>query len=107
MAEAPVDVAPEHLAAVREILARHVRERDVWVFGSRVTGKAWEFSDLDLAVIGDQPLSLAIRGELAEDFSESDLPFRVDVVDWATASPSFRSLIEARKIVIQRGACEA
>ena len=93
---------PGELEIVREILRRHVPGREVWAFGSRVKGKARTFSDLDLAVLGDQPLALSVRADLAEDFSESDLPFKVDIVDWATTSERFREIIRAEYVVVPR-----
>jgi predicted nucleotidyltransferase len=83
----------------RSILLRHVPEREVWAFGSRVKGNAKPFSDLDLVVLGNQPLSISTMAELADDFSESDLPFKVDIVDWATTSENFRKVIEAERVV--------
>jgi len=41
---------------VRDILHRSVPDRSIWAFGSRVTGKARCYSDLDLVVMGDRPL---------------------------------------------------
>ncbi|HQY22803.1 MAG TPA: nucleotidyltransferase domain-containing protein, partial [Gammaproteobacteria bacterium] len=52
-------------------------------------------SDLDLCIMGTQPLSLQQLGDLREDFSESDLPFRVDIVEWTTITPEFKKIIEA------------
>jgi type I restriction enzyme S subunit len=40
-------------------------------------------------------------GAIAEDFSDSDLPWKVDVVDWATTAESFRKIIERDKVVVQ------
>jgi type I restriction enzyme S subunit len=40
---------------------------------------------------------------MREDFSESDLPFRVDILDWATTSEPFRRIVERDKVVIQYG----
>ena len=85
---------------MRGILERVVPGRQVWAFGSRVTGRAKKFSDLDLAVLGEAPLPLGIMGELAEAFSESDLPWKVDVVDWATASERFRGVVEESHVEI-------
>ena len=85
---------------VRATLRRHVPERAVWAFGSRVKGGAKPFSDLDLAVLGDEPLPLLTQAALAEDFSESDLPWKVDVVDWATTSERFRAIIEDSHVVL-------
>lgn len=98
-----IDIRPDHWEIVRGILKKHVPQYTVWAFGSRATWKAKEFSDLDLVIITDQPLSLSVSASLSEDFSESDLPYKVDVVDWATTSESFRKIIERDKVVVQEG----
>ena len=96
-----LELRPGELEIVRGILQRHVPECAVWAFGSRVQGKAKPYSDLDLAIFGEQPLALSIRAALAEEFSESDLPFKVDIVDWATASERFRQIIRREYVVLQ------
>ena len=97
-----IDIRPDHWAIVRDILHKHVPQHEVWAFGSRAKWTAKEYSDLDLAVITDQPLSWSVSAALADDFSESDLPWKVDVVDWATTSESFRKIIERDKVVVQK-----
>lgn len=69
-----IDIRPDHWAIVRDILHKHVSQYQVWAFGSRAKGTAKPYSDLDLAVITDRPLSLSVSAALADDFSESDLP---------------------------------
>jgi type I restriction enzyme S subunit len=96
-----IDIRPEHLAIARDILLRYVPQYEVWAFGSRATGKAREFSDLDLAIITDEPLSLDVSASLRDGFSESDLPWKVDVVDWASTSATFRKIIERDKVVVK------
>ena len=98
-----IDMRPEHLAIVRDILCRCVPDREVWAFGSRARGTAKPYSDLDLAIIGDAPLSLDVSAILAEALCESDLPYKVDIVDWATTGDSFRDIIRRDKVVLQRG----
>ncbi len=97
----PIDIRPADWQIVRTILEKHVPLYEVWAFGSRARWEAKDYSDLDLVVITDRPLSLDIKSALDSDFSESDLPFKVDVVDWATASPSFREIIQRGKVVVQ------
>lgn len=71
------------------------------MFGSRANGQARSVSDLDVAILGDQPLSLQVMGDLREAFEESDLPFRVDLVDWAITSDEFRQIIQKQHQVLQ------
>lgn len=93
-----IDARPDHLEIIRAIMRRHVPKRKVWVFGSRVTWTAKTYSDLDLVILGDEPLDLGVLASLKEDFSESDLPWKVDVVDWASTSESFRKVIKKNKV---------
>ena len=88
----------QHIAA---ILQQYLSQYPVWAFGSRVKGKAKPYSDLDLAIISEQPLPLSQLAEVAEAFSESDLPWKVDLVDWASTSADFKRIIEAQKLVVQ------
>ena len=97
-----IEIEPRHREIVAAILHRHVPRREVWVFGSRTTGQSRPYSDLDLAIGGDIPLSLAILAALSEDFENSLLPFKVDVVDWATAPDSFRQIIAPTRILLQK-----
>ena len=90
-----LQVSPAELAILRAILKSLVPDREVWAFGSRVKGNPKKFSDLDLAVLGQEAIPLQISAELREAFTESDLPYKVDIVDWATTSEVFRRIIEA------------
>ncbi len=96
-----VDLEPEHWTIVRDILRRHVPENRVLVFGSRASRKAKKFSDLDIAILGDHPQSLDLMSVLSEDFSESDLPFKVDIVDWALIDNAFRTVIRSHCVTVQ------
>ena len=97
-----IDLAPRHLETVRRILAEHVPECEVRAFGSRVNGAVKIYSDLDLAVVGSGKLSDDTLRCLKEAFEESDLPFRVDVLDWHAISASFRKVIENQYEVVPR-----
>jgi predicted nucleotidyltransferase len=79
---------------VHDILQRWVPNYEIWVFGSRVHQRGLKpFSDLDLALITDEPLDNSRYGMMKEAFIESDLPFRVDVVDWSLLNDSFKAII--------------
>jgi len=53
------------------ILAVHVPYCEVRAFGSRVNGKAKKFSDLDIVIIPDNPVSVVKMASLRDAFSES------------------------------------
>ena len=67
--------------AVRAIVDRVVPGADVHVFGSRATGRARPFSDLDLLFVQPPQLTWLQRADLRDLFEASELPFRVDVVE--------------------------
>jgi uncharacterized protein len=96
-----IDLAPQHIETVKRILAEHVPDCEVRVFGSRVGLTAKDYSDLDLAVVGAQSLDTDVMRHLNEAFQESDLPIRVDVLDWYAIAESFHKVIQAQYEVLQ------
>ena len=103
MAERVLAVSADHLRIVCDILQRLIPHCQVWAFGSRVTGTHKDYSDLDLAIITDAPLDITTSANVSDAFSQSDLPYKVDLVEWATTSESFRNMILQNKIVLQPG----
>ncbi len=96
-----LDLSHAELTTVRDILRAHLPPRcDAYVFGSRATASAQRYSDLDLALESDQPLSLDTLGEITEALSESNLPYRVDVIDLRSVDPAFRLRIEPDMIAL-------
>jgi predicted nucleotidyltransferase len=95
-----IDLSQELLQQVREILRAHVPECEVWVFGSRAGVGAKPFSDLDLAVVSSTPLPVRRLALLDNAFEESDLPIKVDVVDWQSAPSAVRERIAENHEVI-------
>jgi len=85
---------------VLEILRRRIPDRTVWVFGSRTNGKARKYSDLDLVVVGSEPIPNEIYDELIEDFDDSELPIRVDLLDWNRIDDSFKPYIMKHHVVL-------
>lgn len=96
-----LDIQPQHLVIVQQILQTYLPNYEVWAFGSRVKGTATTFSDLDLVIISEQPFDLRTLCQVETAFSESDLPYTVDVVDWAATSQKFQQIIKQKYVVIQ------
>ncbi len=98
----PIDVLPKDLEVVLEILDRFVPGMEVRAFGSRVTGNARRHSDLDLVIMTEQPLDVTVLAGLNAAFSESSLPFTVDVLDWAALAENARGFIREGSTVIRK-----
>jgi len=96
-----IDVSPAHLQTILEILKTHAPDCEVRAFGSRVKWTAKNYSDLDLALVGSAKLPFRKLAALQTAFEESDLPYRVDVLDWLAISPEFQKVIEQGYEVIQ------
>ena len=96
-----LDVDPRWKALVDDILRLHApRPCRVWAFGSRVRGRARRFSDLDLAFDAGRALTLRDTALLADAFEESDLPWRVDIVDLVTCSLTFRREVQSQAVLV-------
>lgn len=95
-----INISPAHLEIVKKILQKHVPDCEIRVFGSRLNEKIKTYSDLDLAIVGKEKLAINKIYSLKEDFQISDLPFRVDVLDWNSISPEFRAVIEKKYEVL-------
>lgn len=63
---------------------------DVFIFGSRATNSNRQSSDIDLGILGSKPLPAKNYINLVQAFEDSDIPYRTDVVDFATVSDKFR-----------------
>jgi predicted nucleotidyltransferase len=86
---------------VQCILQCIIPHKTVWVIGSRITAKHKPYSDLDLLVMGDEELPLSATAALREAFSESDLPFKVDVVLWSALNDNFKQIFQQNHVVLQ------
>lgn len=99
-----IDLAPNHLETVRRILAEHMPDCEVRAFGSRAKWEGQDYSDLDLAVVCEHEADGRAIERLKQAFKDSDLPIRVDVLDWHDIAEDFRKAIESDCVVVQAAA---
>ena len=97
----PISVSVTEWNIIQSILATYIPHREVWAFGSRVKGRVKSFSDLDIAIMGDTPMSIAEIADLKQAFSDSALPYKVDLVLWSETSENFKQLIANNHWVIR------
>ena len=100
-----LDIWPRHLVLLRQLLQQHLPHAEVWAYGSRVNGDGHEASNLNLVVRQPADLKQETRHleQMREALVESDLPIRVDVVDWARIPATFHREIERAYVVVQAG----
>ncbi len=71
------------------------KEAKFYIFGSRAKGNYKEYSDIDIAVkLPNEKLSADILGKILMEFSDSTLPYEVDVVDLNAIDEKFKQLIK-------------
>ena len=95
-----LDISPEYLKTVRAILSAYVPDCEVRAFGSRCNGTARKHSDLDLCICGKEKLDWILLANLKDALMESDLPIRVDVLDYHAVPEHFRKNMD-NGVVIQ------
>jgi len=96
-----IDIQANHLKIVQDILQKYLpAQTTVFAYGSRARKTAKPFSDLDLMIDAGKPLPSSILTDIAFDLEESDLPYKVDLVDQAVLSESFRKAIQSDQVII-------
>lgn len=89
-----IDIDPRHLQLIQTILSELIPGTPVWAFGSRVTHTAKPYSDLDLVIVSNDRIPQALYYQIKDAMEESDLPFKVDILDWHRISPAFQDIIQ-------------
>jgi uncharacterized protein len=97
-----LEISEAQLGSLKAVIANRLPGLEVRAFGSRVTGRAKPYSDLDLVVMTDTPLPAVTLAELRADLEKSDLPFRVDVVEWCELPDTLRAEIRRHSFTVTR-----
>jgi predicted nucleotidyltransferase len=94
-----LDISPEHLEIVKTILSDFVPGCEVRAFGSRCNGTAKKYSDLDLCLCSNEKLDWKLLANLKDALMESDLPFRIDLLDYHRVPEHFRGNIDNGEVI--------
>lgn len=96
-----LDLNNDQLAEVQSIINENLKtDSEIYVFGSRSKNTARKYSDLDLLIKSSHAIDYGSMALLEEAFSESNLPFKTDLVDWNRISEEFQKHIEPQLIRI-------
>jgi predicted nucleotidyltransferase len=97
-----IDIDEKYLAEIRRILSEQMPDCEVRIFGSRIEGKAGEYSDLDLVLVCNEKLDWRRIELLKDTFASSNLPMTIDIIDWNAISDEFRAIIDANYEMLQK-----
>lgn len=77
---------------VKQVVRKYLPDESyqAFIFGSHASGKNRKFSDLDLGIMGPKSLSPKEYLSIKDDLEESDLPYRIDLIDFTKVSDKFR-----------------
>ena len=99
---------PKHRRVLEALLREHLPDVEVWAYGSRVSEKSHDGSDLDLVLRGPSLNEIPIGqlGDFEGALRESTVPFLVEARDWARLPERFHREIERNHVVLSNGATE-
>ena len=77
---------------ILDVIGRHLdlREYRVFFFGSRVTGRAVDRSDVDVGIEGTEEIPISVMGMIRDEVADLPTLYTVDVVDFKVVSEGFR-----------------
>ena len=73
---------------------------EIYVFGSRATGKARKYSDIDIAIKSNAKIDTKKISKVEFELEETTIPYKIDVIDLKAISDTFKKCIEKDLIEI-------
>lgn len=95
-----IAASSEEFEIIINILNAHIKKGKVYAFGSRYKNNNRKFSDFDIAIDTGEKLSFEFLNILKEAFEESDLPYRVDIIDYNNISDKFKKIVDGGNEII-------
>ncbi len=93
-------VNAKNFKIIKTVIDRHIpKEYKVFVFGSRAKNTNRKYSDIDLGIKGRKKLDTKKLGMVMADLEASNLPYKVDVVDFKRIGNSFINKVLSGKIL--------
>ena len=95
-----IAASSEEFEIIIKILNAHIKKGKVYAFGSRYKNNNRKYSDFDIAIDTGEKLSFEFLNILKEAFEESDLPYRVDIIDYNNISDKFKKIVDGGNEII-------
>jgi len=79
---------------VSDIIGRYLdlSKYKIFFFGSRVSGKGTDRSDIDIGIEGPLPISPEIKLRIEEEIENLPVLYKIEIVDFKRVPPKFREV---------------
>ncbi len=79
---------------ILEIIGKHLDFNNyrIFFFGSRISGKGDERSDIDVGIEGSKPVPFSIMSRIQEEIEELPILYKIEVVDFTGADEKFKKV---------------
>lgn len=89
-----IDLDEKYINFIKKTVSSVLGDYKLYIFGSRVKGRAKEYSDIDIAIDSEE-LSSANKSKLEALFENSTIPYEVDIVDLNNITETFKNIIKS------------
>jgi len=82
----------DYIDIVKQIVLKHIPKDNfaVFLFGSRAVGNDKPLSDIDVGILGLEPLPTLIKADLETALEESIVPYKIDLIDFYQVDKAFK-----------------
>jgi len=94
-----MSLEPEYKNKIIGILTVLFPDAKIYLFGSRARGTHSDRSDIDIALDESKVIRPGRLGEAVSMFAESNIPYKIDVVDLHSVSDDMRYFIKKEGIL--------
>lgn len=88
-----IDLDEKYITFIKKAFDERLNNYKLYLFGSRAKGRARKYSDIDLAVDSAE-LTDKIKSDLEIYFTDSTIPYEIDIVDLNNINDNFKNLIK-------------
>ena len=83
-----------YIEFIKDTVNNVLEDIEIYIFGSRTQGKSLEYSDVDIALKGENRIEFDKILNLRAAFSNSTFPYKVDIIDLNNIDEKFYNIIK-------------
>ena len=86
---------------ILEIVGKHIdlNSCKVFFFGSRVSGKPRDGSDIDVGIEGAEPISGGALAAIQDEIDELPTLYKIEIVDFSRVTETFKKVAREREYI--------